>query len=79
MNTGEAPRRFVVRASGLQGLAVAAKQPIVVPGPSTEAAVIALRVDPAEAPAGFHPIVLHVEDIDDPAVHADEKSKFFVR
>jgi cytochrome c oxidase accessory protein FixG len=79
MNTGEAPRRFVVRASGLQGLAVAAKQPIVVPGASTEAAVIALRVDPAEAPAGFHPIVLHVEDIDDPAVHADEKSKFFVR
>jgi polyferredoxin len=79
MNTGEVQRRFIVRASGLPGLAVAAKQPIVVAGASTEAVVIALHVDPAATGAGFHPIVLHVEDLDDPAVHADEKSKFFVR
>jgi cytochrome c oxidase accessory protein FixG len=79
MNTGETSRRFVVRASGLQGLTVAAKQPIVVPAASTEAAVIAVRVDPAQAAAGFHPILLHVEDLDNPAVRADEKSKFFVR
>ena len=79
MNTGEAPRRFVVRATGLESLAVAAKQPILVPAASTEAVVIALHVDPAVAKPGFHPIVLHVEDLDDPAIRADEKSKFYVR
>jgi len=79
MNTGEAARRFVVRATGLPGLVVAARQPIVVPAASTESAVIALHVDPVAVAAGFHAVVIHVEDVDDPAVRADEKSKFYLR
>jgi cytochrome c oxidase accessory protein FixG len=79
MNTGEEPRRFVIAASGLPGIEVAADQPVHVEGAVTEAVVVALRVDPTVVPAGSHPIVFHVRDADDASIAADEKSRFYVR
>jgi cytochrome c oxidase accessory protein FixG len=79
MNTDEAPHRYVVTASGIEGLAVVAKQPVEVKGATTQAVAIALRADPARVRAGSHEIAIHVEDIDDPSVRASEKSRFFMR
>ncbi|MGQ0525910.1 MAG: cytochrome c oxidase accessory protein CcoG [Betaproteobacteria bacterium] len=79
MNTEERPRRYGVRASGLEGLSVALRQPVAVPGATTLAVAVAVRADPADLKPGSHPIVFHVEDLDDARIRADEKSRFFVR
>jgi hypothetical protein len=65
--------------SGLEGLAVVAKQPVEVGPASTQGVAVALRVDPAGKQAGAHAITFHVEDVDAPEVIVREKSRFFIR
>jgi len=79
MNTDERPHRYRISATGLEGIAVVVEQPVQVPAATTQGVAVALRVDPAGVAAGSHKIVFHVEDVDDPAVRSDEKSRFFVR
>ncbi|HWI15342.1 MAG TPA: cytochrome c oxidase accessory protein CcoG [Burkholderiales bacterium] len=79
MNTDERPHRYRISATGLEGMAVVADQPVQVPGATTQGVAVALRVDPAGVAAGSHKVVFHVEDVDDPSVRSDEKSRFFVR
>jgi cytochrome c oxidase accessory protein FixG len=79
MNADERTRRYAIRASGLPGLKVVAPQPVEVAGAATQAVAVAVQVDPTAVKPGSHPIVFHVEDVDDPRARADEKSRFFVR
>jgi hypothetical protein len=79
MNTDEQPRRFLVSVSGLPQLEIVADQPVRVAGAMTQAAVVAVRADPALVAAGSHPIVFHIEDADDAAVATNEKSTFLLR
>jgi cytochrome c oxidase accessory protein FixG len=79
MNTDERPHRYRISASGLPGLAVVVDEPVHVPAATTQGVAVAVRVDPAGVAAGSHTVVFHVEDVDDPAVRRDEKSRFFVR
>jgi cytochrome c oxidase accessory protein FixG len=79
MNTDEAAHRYVVSASGLEGLTVVAKQPIEVRGATTQAVALALRVDPAVVKKGGYDVVIRVEDADDASIAANEKTRFFVR
>jgi cytochrome c oxidase accessory protein FixG len=79
MNTDEQARRFVVSVSGLPQLEIVADQPVRVAGAMTQAAVVAVRADPALVAAGSHPIVFHIEDADDAAVATNEKSTFLLR
>jgi len=79
MNTREQPRRYVISASGLAGMKVAVRQPVEVSAAATQAVAVAVRVDPAGLKTGSHPIVFRVEDVDDPRVRVEEKSRFFVR
>jgi hypothetical protein len=69
----------VVSVSGLPQLEIVADQPLRVAGAVTQAAVVAVRADPALVAAGSHPIVFRVEDADDAAVATNEKSTFLVR
>ena len=79
MNTDERARRYVVRASGLEGLKVVLRQPVEVAGATTLAVAVAVQMDPADVKPGSHAIMFHVEDLDDPRIRADEKSRFFAR
>ncbi|HEX2830542.1 MAG TPA: cytochrome c oxidase accessory protein CcoG [Burkholderiales bacterium] len=79
MNTDEAPHRYVVSASGLEGLAVVARQPIEVHGASAQSVALALRVDPAVVKKGGYDVVIRVEDAEDGSIGVDEKTRFFVR
>ena len=79
MNTREQPRRYAISASGLAGMKVAVRQPVEVSAAATQAVAVAVRVDPAGLKTGSHPIVFRVEDVDDPRVRVEEKSRFFVR
>jgi cytochrome c oxidase accessory protein FixG len=79
INTEESPRRYRVEASGLPGLEVVLPGVIEVPGATTKAFPVSLRIDGAAVAPGSHPVVFHVSDLDRPEVRADEQSRFYVR
>ncbi len=79
MNTTEEARQFAVTASGIEGLELVAVQPVTVPAANAVTLPVSLRIDPANAAAGSHPVQFHVEDRADARVKADEKSVFYVR
>ncbi|MBI4196154.1 MAG: cytochrome c oxidase accessory protein CcoG [Betaproteobacteria bacterium] len=79
MNTDERPRRYVISATGLDGLRLVARQPVDVAGATTQAVAVALQIDPVAAKPGSHPVVFRVEDMDEPRIRVNEKSRFFVK
>ena len=79
INTTEQPRRFVVTASGIEGLRLIAQQPVTVPAAGALTLPVAIRIDPGSTSPGSHPVRFHVEDSADARVRADEKSVFYVR
>ncbi len=79
MNTDERPHRYAIGASGVEGLTVIAQQPVEVPGATTQGVTLTLRADPVRVKAGSNEIVIRVEDVDDPSIHAAEKSRFYVK
>jgi cytochrome c oxidase accessory protein FixG len=78
-NSDERPHRYRITASGLAGLAVIAEEPVEVPAAATHSVPVTLRLDPAGIRAGSHAIVFHVEDVDNPHIRRDEKSRFFLK
>ena len=79
MNTTEQPRRFVITASGIDGLKLIAQQPVAVPAAGALTLPVALRIDSGATSPGSHPVLFHVEDGADARIRADEKSVFYVR
>ncbi len=79
MNTDERVHRYSIKASGLPGLKVAPSDAVSVAGASTQSIVLTLQLDPAGVKPGSHNVMLHIEDIEQPSIRADEKSRFFVR
>jgi len=78
-NTLEEPRRFNVSVSGLAGAVIVTDQPVAVAAASGQSVVLTVRVDPAGIATGFHSIVFHIADADNPAVQAEAGSRFYVR
>ena len=79
MNTDEQAHRYVIKASGLSDMRVTPFAPVAVPGATTQAIVVTLEVDPAKIKPGSHNITFHIEDIEQPAIRADEKSRFIIK
>ena len=79
INTDEAPRRYTVTVSGLNGMQLVVRQPIEVPSATTQVFPVSVKLDPTGLEAGSHAIVFHIVDVDRANVRADEKSRFFVR
>ena len=79
MNTDERARSYVIRASGLQGMQLTPSAPVAVSGATTQAIAVTVRVDPEGIKPGSHKILFHVEDAGQPAIRADEKSRFYIK
>jgi cytochrome c oxidase accessory protein FixG len=79
MNTDEAPRRFIVRASGVPTLQVADEETVEIPGAGARMVPVRLRVEIGQLPAGSHRIEFEVTAADNTAVVARERSIFLVR
>ncbi len=79
MNTDEQAHRYVIKASGLSNMRIKPVAPVAVPGATTQAIVVTLEVDPAKIKPGSHNIMFHIEDIEQPAIRADEKSRFIIK
>jgi cytochrome c oxidase accessory protein FixG len=79
MNTSEATRMFDIAVTGLPTLQIAS-EPSVLTGPTESRMVpVRVRVDPAQVPAGTHPIRFSVRAMDDARVAVEEQSVFIVR
>lgn len=79
MNTDEHVHRYTVKVSGLQGMQVVPSAPITIAGATTQSVTVILRIDPAGIKPGAHNILFHIEDLEQPAIRVDEKSRFFIR
>ena len=79
MNTRELPETFVIRASGLPTLAVAANDTITVPAATSLMVPLKLRLQPGQAGAGAHTIEIEVRDVSDLRIAAHEHSVFVIR
>ena len=79
MNTDERAHRYVITASGLSGIRVTPFAPVAVAGATTQSIAVTLEVDPAGIKPGSHNIMFHVEDLEQPSLRADEKSRFYIQ
>ena len=79
MNTGEAPHRFVIRASGAETLQVADEEAVEIPGATTRMVPVRLRIDTGRVTPGSHKIEFQDTAADDAALVARERSIFLVR
>jgi cytochrome c oxidase accessory protein FixG len=79
MNTDERVHRYDIRASGLSGIRVMPFAPVSIAGATTQAITVILQVDPAGIKPGSHNILFHIEDVEQPSLRTDEKSRFFIR
>jgi cytochrome c oxidase accessory protein FixG len=79
MNTREAPRLFVVRATGLPDLHVAERDVILVDAAATRMAPVKLRMPLGDTPVGSHKITFEVVALDDAKVSVRESAAFIVR
>jgi cytochrome c oxidase accessory protein FixG len=79
MNTREAPRLFVVRATGLPGLHVAERDVVLIDAAGTRMAPVKLRMPLGDTPVGSHRITFEVVALDDPKVAVRESAAFIVR
>jgi len=81
MNTSETPRRFVISAGGLPGLAIEGGEPEVEIGPASSRMVpVRLGVPRANARPGANPVAFTVSTLGDAApIVVTEKASFIVQ
>ena len=78
MNATEAPQRFRVTASGLNGVEVVAGGVVEVLPTEVRSVAVRVQVPPNAAPPGSHPIHFQIVSDTDAALAVDEKSVFLV-
>jgi cytochrome c oxidase accessory protein FixG len=76
MNTGEQARRFVVTATGLDGLEVASETGFELKGATTQSVLLRLQAAPEALKPGSNKITISVAAVDDPSLKVDEKAVF---
>ena len=79
MNTRESAQVFVIRATGLPTLEVAANETVTLPAASSQMVPVKLRVQPGQARAGVHSIEFELRDADEPEIVARDRSVFVIR
>jgi cytochrome c oxidase accessory protein FixG len=76
MNTSEQPRRYVVSATGLDGLRVASDTGFELKGATTQSVLVRLQASPEALKPGSNKITISVAAVDDPSLKVDEKAVF---
>jgi cytochrome c oxidase accessory protein FixG len=79
MNTRESAQQFVIRASGMPTLEVAANDTVTIPAATSLMVPVKLRIQPGQAKAGSHPIEFELRDSDEPGIVARDRSVFVIR
>jgi cytochrome c oxidase accessory protein FixG len=79
MNTRESTQTFVIKATGLPSLEVAANDTVTLAPASSQMVPVKLRVQPGKAQAGVHAIEFELRDSDEPEIVARDRSVFVIR
>jgi cytochrome c oxidase accessory protein FixG len=81
INMDEKAHRYTLSASGMESLKVSIKEamPLEVEPASTRVVSVSLTVDPGTLKPGSNQVFIKVQDVDDNAVSANEKTSFLVR
>ncbi|MCE1185458.1 MAG: cytochrome c oxidase accessory protein CcoG [Rhodocyclales bacterium] len=78
MNMTEAPRRFVLKAEGLDGIKISPERPFEVDAAGLKAVTIEVTAPPESGKPGSNQIFIEVKAEDDPSVHVREKTVFLL-
>jgi hypothetical protein len=78
MNTDEAPHRYAVNVSGVNGIDLADVRDVEVASASTKSLVLSARVPMDNGGKGSLPIFFDIGATDDPAIHVKEKAVFIM-
>jgi cytochrome c oxidase accessory protein FixG len=76
MNTSERAHRFVITASGLDGLELASDPGFELPGATSQSVLVRLRASPEAVAPGSNRVMLNVAAVDDPSIKVSEKTVF---
>ena len=79
MNTRESAETFLIRASGLPTLEVAANDTVTVAAATSLMVPVKLRLQAGQAGPGAHAIEFELSDLDEPVIVARDRSVFVVR
>jgi cytochrome c oxidase accessory protein FixG len=79
MNTRESAQTFVIKATGLPTLEVAANDTVTLPAASSQMVPVKLRVQQGQARPGVHAIEFELRDSDEPEIVARDRSVFVIR
>jgi polyferredoxin len=77
MNATEAPQRYRISATGLDGLSMATETEVTVGPAESRWVAVRLQIAYGSAAPGSHPIRFNIDDTDGNA-HVSEKSVFLV-
>ncbi len=77
MNTDEAPHRYVIKVSGIEGISLVGDPVVEVPATSTRSFLLSASIEEGKGKKGSNPIFfeIHAQDADSIAVR--EKASFF--
>ncbi|MBV1774717.1 cytochrome c oxidase accessory protein CcoG [Burkholderiaceae bacterium DAT-1] len=80
-NVDEKAHRYVIRVEGITGINMLSDAPneIVIPGNNTQMVGLRLQADPANVQKGANKLVIHVDSLDAPDIHASDKATFMGR
>ena len=78
LNTGDQTRTFHISITGIEGIRLGTNDEITVTGGGIGSQTVVVIADPDSANSGSSPILFTVEDVSDPAVAVNDKSKFWM-
>jgi cytochrome c oxidase accessory protein FixG len=78
MNTDEAPHRYRIAVSGIDGIALATPDEVAVDRTASRAVPVRVRVGHGKGSAGSKKIAFELQAVDDASVHVKEKAVFYV-
>ena len=78
MNLAEAPRRFALSVTGLEGIQIVTERVVEAPPASTQAVAVRVRVNPEAGKRGSNPIHFEVRALNHDEVFVREKASFLL-
>ena len=78
MNTDEAPHRYTVTVSGIEGIGLVGTKSVEVPGATNQDFLAVASVKDGAAPKGSNPIIFEIRADENTAIAVQEKSTFYM-
>ncbi|MFC5474488.1 cytochrome c oxidase accessory protein CcoG [Paraherbaspirillum soli] len=78
MNTAEISHRYKIAVSGIESIALATPDEVILDGAASRAMPVRVRIDHGKGKPGSNPIVFELKALDDAQLQVSEKAVFFI-